>query len=126
MSQFDGKPSQYGPPVEVPPFEIHVEPNSQLEAWISLLESAQAEAKEANDRFNGLKDQIKSAVSEMAPGRERIIIKSPYLSKPWVMRSQQSWNLDSKMLKAKEPLIWVKYAAKRITWFLEATKEAKK
>jgi hypothetical protein len=125
MSQYDGKPNGYGPPAEVPPFDIEVEPESKLEGLVAMLENAQSEAKAAEERFKGLKDQIKSEVSALAPGRERIVIHSKYLAKPWVMRSQESWNLDSKMLKAKEPLTWVKYATKRVTWFLEASKDAK-
>lgn len=126
MSQYTVKPDdKHGPPVEVPAFVIEVQAESALEGLLAMLEPAQAEAAEAKQRFDSLKDQIKSEVSGQAPGRERIIIRSRFLSRDWVMRSQESWLIDSKMLKAKEPLKWVEYAYKRVAWYLEATKAPK-
>lgn len=123
MSQYDVKPgSNYGPPLAVPPFEIQVEPESRLEGLLAQLEEAKAEADESAKRFKAIKDDIKSEVSGMAPGRERILLKCSYLSRPWVMRSQESWQIDSKMLKAVEPLTWVKYAKKVQAWYLEVAK----
>lgn len=124
MSQYEVQPgAKAGPPATVPPFEIIAEPESKLEGLLADLEQAVAVSKEAQAIERRIKDDIKTEVSGRAPGRERIIIKSKYLSTPWTMQWRERWTIDSKMLKAVEPLIWVKFAKKQTACFLEVQRK---
>jgi len=126
VTQYAVQPgAKTGPPAEVPPFELEVEPESRLEGLLADLEQAVAVTKEAQSIEKRIKDDIKTEVTGRAPGRERIIIKSKFLTVPWVLRWQDSWIIDSKMLKAVEPLLWVKYAKKKTTCYLEASRKPK-
>lgn len=133
MSQYEAQPAaKTGPPVTVPPFELDVDTlavNSpqglKLETMLAMLENAKADADEAAGRFRDLKSDIKAEVTGLVPGRERIILKSRFLSAPWIVRSQESWVIDSKMLKAVDPFTWAKFAKKTQAWYLEAIKGKK-
>lgn len=130
MSQYDVPPdAKIGPPATVPPFELDVDtlainnpPVRKLEAMLALLDDAKADADESAARFRDLKSDIKAEVTGLVPGRERIVINSRFLRAPWIVRSQESWVIDSKMLKAMDPFTWAKFAKKTQAWYLEAVK----
>lgn len=114
------------PDLQIPDFELEVVAESRLEGLLALLESAQAEDREAHKRYEDLKDNIKVEVQALAPGRPRVIIKSRFLSQPWIMRNQASWRFDSKMLKAVDPRTWVQYATQTHAWYLEAVRKPRR
>jgi hypothetical protein len=81
-----------------------------LEDLLAQEAAAEAAQKEAADRLKGLRDRIKAELTLAHPGVEKFDIAGtphrPAKTLTWVRTVQ----LDTKRLKAEQPLLYVEYA----------------
>lgn len=103
---------------------VHVEPerDSRLEQLLAQYDAVKSAAEEAKKRFEDLKAEIKNELSFAAPGQQKVRVESTYLNQSLQMICRGAWKLDSRSLKAEEPDVWVRYAERKFTWYLEAAR----
>jgi hypothetical protein len=88
---------------------------SRLEELQARYDDAEAQAKEAAERFEAVKNGIKTELAAMAPGALVIALAGRV---PLTLSWKTSWRLDSKTLKADDPLTYVRYAKQSGYWEL--------
>lgn len=83
-------------------------------------EAAQA-AKAAAEREAGLKAKLKTALSEATNGALRSALHVPGYQ-PLLLTYGERWTVDSKALKAEQPVVYVQYAKLGSSWTLAESK----
>jgi hypothetical protein len=112
-------PAQDGPP----PWRYAAPPGSRAEQLLDSLETARAEADEAEARAKNISDSIKAEVIPLAPpGTTTIIVAGTPYRPEFLVRWTESWRFDTKRFKAERLADWVRYAVKGGSWKLEKAK----
>jgi hypothetical protein len=93
---------------------------SRLEQLAAEYAIAKPAADEAKARLEMITDAIKVELCNAAPGLDRIDFTAPDLEIPLRLKRVSSWRLDSKLLKAELPEMYVRYAKKAVYWDLRA------
>lgn len=102
---------------------LTAEPGSRLEELLAMYEPLKAAAEEAASRFKAVTDALKAELPALAPEGTAAITLSgvpglPVLHQTWV----ETWRLDSKQLKADDPVTYVRYAVKGGHWEVRAAR----
>jgi hypothetical protein len=110
--------SVMGTPAPRPaPFRLVPQPGSRLYELQALLEAARAAAAEAEARAKAVADGIKAeAVAQAPPGTESVIIAGRPGVREWCCHYVRSWRLNSKRVKAEQPVLYAAYAVESGTW----------
>ena len=82
---------------------------------------AEAEAKAAAERLAASKAKLKTALSEATNGALRSALHVPGYQ-PLTLTYGERWTVDSKALKAEQPLVYVQYAKLGGQWTMTETK----
>lgn len=94
-------------------------PDSRLAQLCSQYDLAKAEADKAAETLKAITDGIKhELVALLPPGADRVDLDTPLLARPMRFQSVQTWRVDTKRLKAEDPLAYVKYAVQGTSWKL--------
>lgn len=104
-----------------PPLTIVPGVGSRLSQLHAAYTDAKAAADEAASRLKGITDSIKAELTAQAPNKTRLVLKSgngPALALTYA----ESWRVDTKRLKAENPLVYVTYAVKGGSWSLRAVR----
>lgn len=102
---------------------VAVQPGSRLEQLLAQYDAVEAEASEAEARFETLKAAVKAELSTAAvEGATRIAVNAPTLRAPLQMAYVESWRIDAGRLKVEDPLTYVKWAKKSGHWELRRAK----
>lgn len=105
-----------------PRLPISAVPGSRLEDLLSQEHAAEAAAREAAERLKGVRDAIKAELTQAHPGIERFDI----MGTPHRPAKQLTWvntvRLDTRRLKAEQPLLYVEYAEFGGKWVLSPAK----
>lgn len=117
--QVDLAPGRTAP--VIPPV-IEPKPDSRLEQLVAMYEQAKDEAAAADQRLKMLKDSIKAELVMAAPGSNRILLHSDYLSSPYRLVARSQRRCDTKSLKSVEPAIWERFAYDSTSWYFEVDK----
>jgi hypothetical protein len=98
---------------------VQIESGTRLEQLYSQYAALQAAADEATKRFDALKDAIKRELSQAAP--EALAISGDCASVGLTLELSfvESWRLDAKAMKEKDPGLYVTYAKKTGAWVLK-------
>jgi hypothetical protein len=107
---------------------VVVHPQDDPETGTSRMIALRAEyaaAKQAADaaaeRFNAAKAKIRAALSEATNGALRSALHVPGF-KPLTLTYGERWTVDSKALKAEQPLTYVQYAKLGSSWTVAESK----
>lgn len=102
--------------------EISPESGSRLDDLVARYEQAKAAYDAAAERYGEIRDAIKAELLEQADGATRLQLNSTYLTKPLRLVSREQWRLDTKTLKRQAPEVYVRFAVKSSTWYLETAR----
>ena len=105
-----------GPPV------VRAEADSRLDQLVALFDQLDAEAKAAAARLDETKKAIKTELANRHPEAEEVLLVAPSLRTPLRFYAQTKWTIDSKALKAKDPVTWVRWAKESTVWYLARSK----
>lgn len=97
---------------------IAPEPDSRLDFLCAEYEQIRAAYEEAKARFDEITDGLKSELAKAAPGHGKVLLASPYLNSMLKLELRERWTVDSKRLKAEDPLTYVQYAKQAASWYL--------
>lgn len=100
--------------------EVTPERGSRLAQLAADYELAKAEAEESKARFEELKNELKAELRGVHPEADRIELTS--VPVPLTVKRVVAWKIDSKLLKAERPEVWVSYAHKTESWRLDPVK----
>lgn len=96
-------------------------PGTDTTSSLADLRVAYAEAaaakKRADEREAGLKAKLKAALTEATGGALRSALHVPGFP-PVLLTYSERWTVDSKALKAEQPVIYVQYAKQGSSWTL--------
>lgn len=107
------------PAVEQPPVAIVPGQGSRLEQLHALYADLKEKADAAAAEFRTVSDAIKAELAQQAPGHERVELRGeagPALRLTYT----ESWRIDSRKLKAEDPVTYASYAKKSSAWVLKA------
>jgi hypothetical protein len=74
------------------------------------------------EQQEALKQQIKDAARQAAPAAQLIELAVPGTAVRYAVKYRESWRLDGKAIAAEDPLTYVKYGRKTISWELRRVK----
>jgi hypothetical protein len=97
---------------------VDVTPGERLAQLHSQYELLKVEADEAAARLKACTDAIKLELTQQVPGHTKYRLPAgpgPELQLTYVER----WTIDSRKLKAEDPLTYVRYAKKGGSWTLK-------
>jgi hypothetical protein len=83
--------------------------------------AAEQEFNAAKEKFEGLKAKLKTKLSEATNGALRSALHVPGY-KPLTLTYGERWTVDSKRLKAEQPLVYVTYAKLGSNWTLQESR----
>jgi hypothetical protein len=95
-------------------------PGSRLEALLAEYERLKPLVDAARARLKAITDAVKVEGTAAAPDASRVDITSPVLSTPLRLQARTSWRMDTKRMKAEDPLLYVRYAYQSTAWELRA------
>lgn len=98
---------------------VNYEPGSRLEQLHAEYWEAKAEKEGAEARLKGAVDALKVELTVAAPDQPKVELHGA-AGRPLALTYIESWRMDTKKLKAEQPLIYVTYASKSGSWKLEA------
>jgi hypothetical protein len=101
---------------------VTVEPGSRLDDLLALYDQLKAQADEAEQRFETVKNAVKAELAAAAPGAPQVDVAHPALAQPLRLSYVEAWRLDAKRMKAEAPELYVTYAAKSGSWQLRGVK----
>lgn len=90
--------------------------SSLADLRVAYAEAAAAK-KRADEREAGLKAKLKAALTEASGGALRSALHVPGFP-PVLLTYSERWTVDSKALKAEQPLVYVQYAKQGTAWTL--------
>lgn len=93
--------------------------DSRLAQLLELYGPAKEAADAAAEQLKTITDAIKAELRDAAPDATAIELGGPV---PLRLTAVSSWRLDTKALKAAEPLVYVRYAKQSTAWRLEAVR----
>lgn len=99
---------------------INPDPDSKLGRLCVAYNLAKPRADQAMRSFEQIKDAIKAELANAAPGETRVDLVGEVLDCPLRMTVQQRWYVDTKGMKAADPLTYVKWAKQRTVYDLRA------
>lgn len=113
-------------PVQVVTADPSYKPQQmEPEVLLAELRAEYAEAKAATERADemeaALKAKLKTALSEATGGALRSALHVPGFQ-PLLLTYGERWTVDSKALKAEQPLVYVQYAKLGGQWTMTETK----
>lgn len=103
---------------QVPVAQAVVQPGGRLEDLLATYAHLKPEVDELTARLKSVTDAIKVELTAQAPGVSKIDVAHEALPTPLRLSYVESWRLDSKRLKAENPLVYVTYASKGGRWEL--------
>jgi hypothetical protein len=112
-------PTTVDKPADAPPV-VAAEPGSRLEALLAEYERLKPLTDAAVAQLKTVTDGIKVEVTAAAPDAATVDITSPALGTPLRLQARTSWRLDTKRMKAENPLLYVAYAVQSTAWELRA------
>ena len=71
------------------------------------------------EQLKTVTDAIKLEVTSAMPGSTSILLSSPHLRSLLDVNYRAAWRLDTKRLKAEQPLIYATYAKRSGSWRLD-------
>ncbi len=98
---------------------VPVAPGSRLEQLYAQYDELERAAKDAETRFETVKDAIKAELGQAAPDATAISADCATVGLTLELTYGESWRLDSKRLKAEDPGTYVKYAKASGSWTLK-------
>lgn len=117
MHENDPAPTYDGPPV------VHAPAESRLEALCAEYAAIKPEADELAKRLKDVVDGIKAETMAAAPeGETSVVLRSAALPDAYRVHAVESMALDTRRLKAEDPLTYASYTAKRVSWRLDKIK----
>jgi hypothetical protein len=105
-----------------PPVRAQVEPGSRLEDLLATYAHLKPQADEAATRLKSVTDAIKAELQALAPDATRIEVAHEALPQALRLSYIESWSLDTKALKAEDPVTYVRFARKGGKWELRGVK----
>lgn len=102
--------------------QVAVEPGTRLADLLAMYDHLKAQADEAGQRFDTVKNAIKAELAAAAPGAPQVDVAHSALTQPLRLSYVESWRLDAKRMKAEAPETYVRYAAKSGSWQLRGVK----
>jgi hypothetical protein len=101
------------------------DPFSPEDVALTQMRAEYAEAKQAaeaaEERFKAAKGKLQTALSEATNGALRSALHVPGY-KPLTLTYGERWTVDSKRLKAEQPLVYVTYAKLGSNWTLQESR----
>jgi hypothetical protein len=116
-------PTPVDKPTEAPPDALPVvaaEPGSRLESLLAEYERLKPLVDAAAAQLKTITDGIKTEATTAAPDTPKVDITSPVLAAPLRLQAKTSWRLDTRRMKAENPLLYVTYAYESTAWELRA------
>lgn len=107
-------------PIQAPISTVTPTVDSRLEQLLASYDEAKSAFEGARERFDGIKDGIKSELATAAPNSEKVEVASQYLDRPLRMSYRLEWRVDTRRLKDEQPATYVEYARQIGSWRLEA------
>lgn len=98
---------------------ITPEPESRLAQLVAQYDLSLAERDKAKEAHDAIVAGIKSELANAAPGESSVDVASPELTQPLRLIAVESWRVDSKLLKDREPETYVRYAKQSTSWTLK-------
>lgn len=98
---------------------VNYEPGSKLEQLHAEYHRRKAVADSAAKELKGIVDALKVELTVAAPDQPKVELHGE-AGRPLALSYVESWRMDTKKLKAEQPLIYVTYASKSGSWKLEA------
>lgn len=95
--------------------QVTPEPGSRLAELIAVYNHVKATADAAAERLRVVTEAIKAEAIPQAPTATSIELTGAV---PLRLVSREQWRIDTKRLKAEDPLTYVRYAKKSVTWSL--------
>jgi len=97
---------------------------SKLAQLHNRYETAKTKAKAAADELKVITDGIKAELAELDPEAQRfeLLPAGKSQAKPLALSYVENWTLDTKRLKAEDPVTWVRYAKRGGSWRLAEIK----
>lgn len=95
---------------------------SRLEQLADEYTRMKAAADEAKTRLDMIVDAIKLELHNAKPHSNKVEFTAPGLAAPLRMQSRTSWRVDTKMLKAEQPEVYVRYAKQYSYWELRTVR----
>jgi len=101
-----------------PPTVLEAEPGTRLAELAARYDEAKALADESAKALKAITDAIKVELEAAAPGNPKVDLHAQGLARPLRMSWVERWDLDTKALKAADPVTYVTYAKKSGRWQL--------
>lgn len=99
------------------PYTVVADPDTRLAQLHASYADAKARADEAAKQLKAITDAIKVELNTAAPEETRVELRGD-AGPGLVLRYTERWTLDSKKMKAEDPLTYVRYARKGGSWSL--------
>jgi hypothetical protein len=87
-------------------------------------DEAEREYKAAEEKLKAVKDKLRTQLSEATNGALRSALHVPGYQ-PITLTYGEAWTVDSKKLKAEQPLVYVQYAKLGSRWTLAVSKQGR-
>jgi predicted phage-related endonuclease len=105
-----------------PTVRIDIEHGSRLAGLLATYAELKPQVDELSNRLKTVTDAIKTEATAQAPGAQAIDLEHEALATPLRLTYVEQWRVDSKRLRAENPLLYVQYATKVGMWQLRGAR----
>jgi len=110
-------------PIPVPTPVVTPTPDSRLDQVTAEWARLKPQLEELTKRVDELSKAIKTETMAAAPeGSSEVILRHPSLDTPYRVHPVETWRLDSKSMKAADPVAYVRWSKKSTSWRLDPVK----